>query len=140
MEYGMWNMEYGFLKEDTKIRSFRDLFAWQEGHKLVLQIYAATKRFPAEETYGLTSQMKRAAVSITSNISEGFGKKSYKDKLRYYVISHGSLLEIENQLAIANDLGYLPRTSFNDISHHSERVHKILNALIKKTEYFTKHS
>jgi four helix bundle protein len=133
-------MEYGFSERKEKIKSFRDLYAWQEGHKLVLQIYAATKSFPGVEIYGLTSQMKRAAVSITFNIAEGFGKKSYKDKLRYYVISHGSLLEIENQLAIATDLGYLPRTLFDDISHHSERVHKILNALIKKTEYFTKHS
>jgi|WetSurMetagenome_2_1015567.scaffolds.fasta_scaffold852565_2 four helix bundle protein len=133
-------MEYGFSERDRKIKSFRDLYAWQEGHELVLQIYAITKYFPAEEIYGLTSQIKRAVVSITSNISEGFGKTSYKDKHRYFVISHGSLLEVENQLTIASDLGYIPKTLFDDISRHSERVHKILNALIKKTDFFANNS
>ena len=76
----------------NKIKSFTDLTAWKEGHKLVLLIYKLTKKFPKEESYGLTDQIRRCSVSITSNIAEGFSRKSQKEKLQFYHMSLGSLL------------------------------------------------
>ena len=86
------------MKNNPKIKSFTDLQVWQEGHKLVLLIYKVTKKFPKEELFGLTNQIKRAGVSITSNIAEGFSRQSYKEKLQFYYMSLGSLTEIQNQL------------------------------------------
>ena len=116
--------------EYRKINTFRDLEAWKEGHKLVLMIYGATRSFPKEEMFGLTSQMRRAAVSITSNISEGFTRQSYKEKVQFYSMSGGSITEIQNQLDISKDVGYLPLKSYNEIGDQSVKVHKILNGLI----------
>lgn len=76
-----------------KIKSFTDLNVWKEGHKLVLQVYKLTKEFPKEELFGLTNQIRRAAVSITSNIAEGFSRHSYKEKLQFYSTALGSLTE-----------------------------------------------
>jgi four helix bundle protein len=73
-----------------KIRSFRDLDVWKEGHKLVLEIYKITKNFPKEEMFGLSNQLKRAAVSITSNIAEGFSRKSLKEKIQFYSMAKAS--------------------------------------------------
>jgi len=75
-----------------KIEEFTDLIVWQEGHKLVLQIYKITKLFPKEETYSLTDQMRRAAVSVTSNIAEGFGRQGMKEKVQFYFLAKGSLV------------------------------------------------
>ena len=83
-------------KELKKIRSFTDLVAWQEGHKLVLKIYDITKDFPKDELFALNIQMKRCAVSITSNIAEGFSRKSPKEKIQFYAISLGSTTELQN--------------------------------------------
>lgn len=80
----------------AKIRNFTDLNAWKESHKLVLEIYKVTKNFPREEIFGLFSQIKRSAVSITSNIAEGFGRFSKKEQIQFYYISIGSLTEIQN--------------------------------------------
>lgn len=90
-----------------KIQSFTDLYAWQAGHKLVLSIYEVTQKFPKEELFGLTNQLRRAAVSITSNIAEGFSRSSYKEKSQFYSMALGSLTEIQNQLLIAKDIKYL---------------------------------
>jgi len=79
-----------------KIKSFTDLISWQEGHKLVLLIYAITKKFPKEELFGLVSQIRRCAISITSNIAEGFSRKSKKEKINFYHISLDSLTELQN--------------------------------------------
>ena len=83
--------------EPNKIREFTDLIVWQETHKLVLLVYKTTKYFPKEEVFALTSQMRRSAVSIPSNIAEGFGRHSYKEKVQFYYLAHGSLLELKNQ-------------------------------------------
>src|SRR3989338_6098100 len=90
-----------------KIAKFTDLIAWQEGHKLVLLIYQITKDFPKDELYGLISQMRRAAVSITSNLAEGFSRRSSKDKNNFYTMSLTSLIELQNQLLISKDVSYL---------------------------------
>ncbi|MBI4385732.1 four helix bundle protein [Candidatus Parcubacteria bacterium] len=120
-------------QEVRKIRSFIDLDAWQEGHRLVLTVYATTKVFPGEETFGLVSQMRRCAGSITSNIAEGFSRRSYRDKAQFYAISQGSVTELQNQLLIARDVGYLTREKFGEIALQTIKVHKIVNGLIKKS-------
>ena len=97
---------------NKKIKDFTDLDAWQEAHKLVLSIYKITNSFPEDEKYGLISQMKRSAVSVTSNIAEGFGRSTKKDKIRFYTIAIGSLYELRNQLITSKDLGFLPKSIY----------------------------
>ena len=116
------------------IKSFTDLIVWQKGHKFVLQIYRITKLFPKEEQFGLISQLRRAAVGITSTIAEGFSRSTYKDKSRFYVIALGSLSEVQNQLLIARDIGYLSATEFKKLAEITIELSKLLNGLIKKTK------
>ncbi len=123
--------EYG---NPSKIQSFTDLDAWKEGHKLVLMVYETTMTFPREETFGLTSQKRRCVVSITSNIAEGFSRQSYKEKVRFYSMAQGSVTELQNQLLIARDVGYVPTDKFQTIAEQSVKVHKIISGLIKKTK------
>ena len=115
---------------EYKIQSFCDLNAWKEGHGLVLEIYNITKFFPKEELYGITSQMRRCAVSITSNIAEGFSRQTSKEKVQFYSIARGSLTELQNQLIISKDIGYIKEDVFQKIFNHSVVVHKIVNGLI----------
>ncbi|MDQ1283984.1 MAG: hypothetical protein QG620_332 [Patescibacteria group bacterium] len=119
------------VQEKVKIKSFTDLYAWQEGHKLVLMIYKISKNFPREEMFGLVSQMRRAAVSITSNIAEGFSRATVRDKCQFYSMSHGSLTEIQNQLVIARDLGYLSKEEFDKVASQTITVHKLITGLKK---------
>ncbi|OGZ32357.1 MAG: hypothetical protein A3I88_00960 [Candidatus Portnoybacteria bacterium RIFCSPLOWO2_12_FULL_39_9] len=119
--------------EKQKIKSFTDLYAWREGHKLVLEIYKITKNFPKEEQFGLTIQLRRAAVSFTSNIAEGFTRKSSKEKYRFYNNAKASLTEIQNQLLIARDVGYLSRESFNKIAQQSVITNRLISGLLKST-------
>ena len=115
----------------NKIKNFTDLDAWKEGHKLVLMIYKITRSFPKSEMFGLTSQMQRAAVSITSNIAEGFGRYSYKEKSQFYSTAAASDIELENQLIISKDIGYIIKNVFEEIYSQAVVVHKITNGLIK---------
>lgn len=119
---------------DGKIITFTDLNAWKEAHFLVLSIYEITKNFPKDELFGLTSQMRRCAVSITSNIAEGFGRQSFKEKLRFYFIAIASLTELQNQLIITKDIKYISISQFNNLYNKSIKSHKILNGLIKATK------
>jgi len=121
-------------QELKKIKSFTDLKAWQEGHKLVLIIYKITKTFPKEELFGLINQMRRDVVSITSNIAEGFSRQFYKEKVQFYCIAQSSNTELQNQLLIAKDIGYLKEEKFQEIAEQSVKVHKLLNGLIKKSK------
>ncbi len=114
-----------------KIIQFSDLHAWQESHKLVLLVYEVTKSFPAEEKFSLTSQIRRAAVSITSNIAEGFGRQGVNDKLHFYVMSRGSLLELQNQLIIAADIKILGENEHKQLELQLVKAHKILNGLLR---------
>lgn len=102
--------------ENKKIQSFTDLEVWRKAHKLVLLIYRITKKFPKEELFSLTNQMRRAAISITSNIAEGFARQSFKEKLQFYYIALGSLTELQNQLLVAKDLKYLNQAEFDKIA------------------------
>jgi four helix bundle protein len=119
------------MEEIAKIKSFSDLIAWRRGHELVLFIYQITKIFPQNEQFGLVSQMRRAAVSITSNITEGFYRGSYKEKKHFYLSARASLGELQNQLLISRDIKYLNLDKFTEISQKSVEVHKLLNGLIR---------
>lgn len=121
----------------SKITAFTDLKAWQEGHKLVLGIYLETKKFPKDEQFGLISQIRRAAVSITSNIAEGFGRKGAKEKAHFYSIAMGSLTEVMNQLMIARDVEYLSQQSYSVLSSLAIDTSKLTGALLRKTQTWT---
>lgn len=122
------------MEEQLKIRSFTDLYTWQESHKLVLQVYKSTKKFPREETYSLVDQMKRCSVSISSNIAEGFSRNSKKEKQQFYSMAKGSLTELQNQLLVARDVGYISKEEFDKISNQTVLVHKLLNGLVKSAQ------
>ncbi|OGZ72239.1 MAG: hypothetical protein A2908_03775 [Candidatus Staskawiczbacteria bacterium RIFCSPLOWO2_01_FULL_38_12b] len=122
--------------ESSTIKAFTDLKAWQESHKFVLLIYHITKKFPKEELFGLTSQMQRAAVSITSNIAEGFGRQTYKEKVQFYYMAQGSLTELKNQLIISKDIGYLEYAEFDQLVKQSNISHQLLQGLITKSKTF----
>ena len=112
-----------------KIRSFTDLNTWKEGHKLVIMIYKTTEDFPSKEIFGLTSQMRRSAVSVTSNIAEGFSRSTNKDKYKFYSISHGSLAELQSQLLVARDINYLDEELFKKIFEQITIVGKLISGL-----------
>lgn len=103
------------MENKFKIKSFTDLDTWKEGHKLVLLVYKAVKEFPKEELYSLCDQMKRCVISITSNVAEGFSRKSKKEKVQFYYTAKGSLTELQNQLLAARDVGYLSKENFQEI-------------------------
>jgi four helix bundle protein len=137
MEFRSRNLEFGIIMETKKkIQSFTDLEVWREAHILVLLIYKITKSFPKEELFGLTSQLRRSVVSVTSNIAEGFSRFSYKEKVQFYTTALGSLTEIENQLLIARDVRYLDKNNFEKLFQQAITVQKLLNAFIKKSKSF----
>lgn len=117
----------------ARIQSFTDLITWQKGHELVLVIYRTTEEFPSKEIFGITNQMRRAAVSITSNIAEGFSRRSNKEKTQFYYMALGSLTELQNQLVIARDIKYLDIGNFDKISKQTITVSKLINGLIKSS-------
>jgi four helix bundle protein len=121
------NNEFG------KITKFTDMVAWKEGHKLVLAVYKITEKFPEWERFVLSNQLIRAVVSITSNIAEGFAKKSSKEKVRFYNTAQTSLIEVQNQLLIARDVGYLDKNDFSDMAKQTVVCHKLIIGLIKAT-------
>ncbi|MBI4037799.1 four helix bundle protein [Candidatus Curtissbacteria bacterium] len=118
----------------TIIQSFTDLNAWKESHKLVLLIYKFSRTFPPEEKFGLTNQIRRATLSITSNITEGFSRNSAKEKAQFYYMALGSLRETQNQLILAKDLGYLAKKQFSEIFEISMASSKLINGLIKSAK------
>jgi four helix bundle protein len=112
-------------------KSFQDLIVWQKAHEFVLAVYRYSNRFPKTESYGLTSQFGRAAISIPANIAEGFKKKSLMDKVRFMNIAQGSIEECRYYLILANDLEYGDRT---ELTSQLEEVSKLLNSYIKRIQ------
>jgi four helix bundle protein len=110
--------------------SFRDLRVWQEAMKLTAEVYRGTVRFPRHELYGLSSQMRRAAVSVPSNIAEGKGHHSDKEFAHFLFHARGSLLELQTQILIAEELQYLSREDGQQLSAMCEGVGRALNGLI----------
>ena len=109
-----------------KTFSFEKLIVWQKSRKLTVKIYKVTKSFPNEERFGLTSQMRRCAISISSNISEGSGRNSNKDKARFTEIAFASALELLNQAIIANDLELITNNELKEIRNNIEEITNIL--------------
>jgi four helix bundle protein len=110
--------------------SYRNLIAWQKAKALALDIYRCTRRFPKDEVHGLTSQMRRAAVSVPSNIAEGKGRRTRKDFVHFLYQARGSLLELETQLSIVRELEYLDAPTFSSTLSQAEEVGRILNGLV----------
>jgi four helix bundle protein len=111
-----------------KAKRFEDLIVWQKAHKLVLAIYKLTRAFPRDELFGLTSQIRRAAVSVPANIAEGFKRKGRADKLRFFNISQGSLEEVRYYLILANDLEY---GETEELKGNVDEVGRLLDAYMK---------
>ncbi len=122
---------------NTTIKSFSGLKSWQEAHKLVIMIYKLTEQFPDNEQFGLTNQIRRAAVSITSNIAEGFSKKSAKEKRQFYRTAISSLAEVQNQLLISRDVLYISQKDFENVSEQTITARKLINGLIKSAQNYS---
>ena len=112
--------------------NYRELLVWQNGMELVRRVYCLTRCFPKEESFGLSSQLQRAAVSIPANLAEGHTRGTTREFLRYVVIAHGSLSELETLLAVASDLGYVDRTSMSELTQLCDRTGRMLGALRRK--------
>lgn len=121
---------------ERKIKSFTDLIAWKEAHRLVLEIYKVTDSFPRKELYSLVDQMRRSAISVTSNIAEGFSRRGQKEKLQFYFTAKGSLTELQNQLLIARDVRYLERSDFDVIAVQTVHAVKLINGLIRSVKKY----
>lgn len=119
------------LKTGNKITSFTDLQAWREAHQLALMVYQLTDKFPDKEIYSLTSQLRRAVISITSNIAEGFSRQGKKEKIQFYYTAKGSLTEIQSQIIPARDLGYIKQEDFKYLADKTVIVSKLIFGLIK---------
>jgi four helix bundle protein len=113
------------------LKNYRDLKVWQKSYQLCLDIYKMTKRFPKEEKYGLTSQIRRAALSVPSNIAEGYGRKTTPDYIRSLYIAYGSNCELETQVLLSGDLGYMKAEEFNKLQASIGEVERMLKALIE---------
>jgi four helix bundle protein len=115
-----------------KITNYRDLEVWKLGKKIVLGIYRATALFPKSEVYGLTAQMRRASVSIPSNVAEGFNRFHNKEYRQFLYVALGSCAELETQVEIACDLGYLGQVEYGPLVEQLDHETRMLRNLIKK--------
>ncbi|WP_281980684.1 four helix bundle protein [Tenacibaculum mesophilum] len=120
------------MKEKTRIKTFRDLLVWQKSMGFVTEVYKISNDFPKEEVFGLTSQMRRSAVSVPSNISEGFGRQSLGDFIRFLKIGIASLFELQTQLEISSNLAYISKESFDRLYEESREIERMLSSLIRK--------
>lgn len=118
-------------EQKEKIINFTDLKTWQLGHSIVLIVYKLTKTFPREELFGLVSQLRRAVVSITANIAEGFSRSTIKDKAYFYSIALGSLTEVQNHLLIARDLNYISKDQYEELHVGLLEMMRMTNGLIR---------
>lgn len=113
------------------IISFKDLIIWQKSHSFVLEIYSITAGFPNEEVFALTSQMRRAAVSVSANIAEGFTKRTLANKLNYLSHSEGSLEEVKYYLILAKDLQYITVEKYESLESITEEISKLISGYMK---------
>ena len=111
------------------VQNYKELIVWQKAMDLVVEVYRLTKAFPKEELYGLTSQVRRAVVSIPSNIAEGQGRKGTKEFLNFLSIARGSLMEVETQILLAERLSYLAPTESTKALSLMEEVSRMLSGL-----------
>lgn len=120
-----------------KKNTFRELEAYKQGKIVIKEVYRLLKKFPHEEKFALCDQLRRAAISITSNIAEGSGRSSYKEKIHFLEFSYASLMEVLSQLDVAMDLGYITEEEFNNFEVLSDKECRLLSGL---TRYFQKLS
>ena len=116
------------------LKSYKEQNVWQKSYDLCLKIYKITKRFPNGERYGLTSQIRRAAVSVPSNIAEGYGRKTTPEYIRFLYIAYGSNCEMETQILLSGDLGYIETGKLEILQEGIGEVERMLKALIKSLE------
>ena len=121
------------------IKSYKDLIVWQKAMKLAKTIYTITKKFPKEEIYGLTSQLRRAAVSVACNIAEGQARNSTGEFKQFLGISKGSLAELETLLLLSNDLNLISSSELEEITIITDEVGKLLSGLLKSLKTTTNH-
>ena len=116
------------------VRSYRDLIAWQRAHALSLLVYRHTRDFPAEERYGLTSQLRRSAVSVGSNIAEGYGRAGRTDYVRFLKVARGSVYELDSQWLLARDLGFLDAACYDEAKSVIDECERVLAGLIRSLQ------
>lgn len=112
-------------------QGYRSLIVWQKAYLFTLEIYRITKKFPKEELYGLTSQLRRAASSVPVNIAEGYGRSSTKEYLQFLSIARGSIFEVETLLLIVRDLGYMDQQEFGKLEQNQKEIARMLHGLKK---------
>ena len=116
------------------MQNFKELMVWKKAHQLTLDVYRATKDFPVDERFGLTSQLRRSAASVPANIAEGTGRGSNRDFARFLVIANGSAVETEYHLILARDLDYLTKEQHAPMQALVDEVQKMLGSLIRKVD------
>ena len=115
-----------------QIKRYKDLLVWQKSMNLVTLVYEKSRSFPKEDAYGLTSQIRRCAVSVPSNIAEGYGRRTSGDYIRFLRMASGSLYELQTQMEIAKNLCYLPESEFQKMEANSIELEKMLSSMISK--------
>jgi four helix bundle protein len=113
------------------LKNYTDLKVWQKAYKLCIDIYKLTSIFPKEELYCLTSQIRRSSISIPSNIAEGYGRGAIKEYIRFLYVAYGSYCELETQLLLCYDLGYMAEEQKKEILKKAKEIERMLKALIK---------
>lgn len=116
------------------LQTYRDLIVWQKSMDLVVEIYRLAKLFPQEELFGLTSQIRRATISVPANIAEGYGRRHRKEYLNHLSIARGSLMEVETHLQIALRLSYLEREQAKPVWNMLQEIGRLLNGLVRSLE------
>lgn len=123
-----------------KVVKFTDLEAWRAAHGFRIAVLKLAATFPTEHRFGLASQMQRAAISIGSNIAEGFGRQGRQEKIQFYRIARGSLTEVQDQLIVARDINLLNSSQFQELGEQSSKAHQLLNGLIRSVRSRTTKS
>ena len=124
----------GFKGSSEMLKNYKELNVWQKSYELCLKMYRITAKFPNEERYGLNSQIRRSAVSIPSNIAEGYGRKTTEDYIRMLYISYGSVCELETQILLAGDLGFIEKGKLGTVKKEIAEIERMVKALIKSLE------
>jgi len=121
------------------MESFQQLYAWQEAHKLSIQVYSVTKKFPPSERFGVTGQLRRSIISVEGNIAEGFGRYNFRDKNRFYYQARASLIEGIDYILLATDLSFIDRMIGNELIKQAEKVNALINGLISSVKIENKY-
>ena len=127
----MWPVVSGRWSENMSLQHYRQLIGWQKAMELVKSVYELTNQFPKDEIYGLTSQLRRAAVSVPSNIAEGQGRESTREFLHHLSIAYGSLMEVETQILIAESLAYIGQDDARTILERTAETGRLINGLVR---------